>query len=96
MSYMYSYNIFLTWTGVLDPEELSMVNKGFKRCEIYLPGIQEVLCSTELRSTVDSGASSLTSLEIDIFEDTRPFIHRSTNFILPRGKGKQSIHIKCI
>lgn len=82
--------------GVLDPEELSIINEGFKNLETRLPGIEEdVLRSTESNFSLDSGSSSLTSLEIDLFEDIRASTNKSTNisvssssFKLQRGKGK--------
>lgn len=67
-------------TGVLDPEELSIVNRGFKNLGTHLPGIQEdVSRSNESTFSVDSCSSSLTSLEIDLFEDIREFSHKSAS-----------------
>ncbi|EXC19486.1 hypothetical protein L484_014116 [Morus notabilis] len=71
---------FFTNAGVLDPEELSIVNRGFKNSGTYLPGIlEDVLRSNESNYSVDSGSSSLTSLEIDLFEDMRESSFTSTN-----------------
>lgn len=92
------------WIGVLDPEELSIVNKGFKKHETRLPGIQEdVWRSTESNSTIDSGSSSLSSLEIDLFEDIRASMHKLTDksdvakssLKLLGGKGNQNFLCKC-
>ena len=68
------------WTGVLDAKELAIVNRGFKKSETHLHGIEEdVTISTESSFSLDSGTSSLTSLEIDLFEDIRESWHKSTN-----------------
>ncbi|KAF3433849.1 hypothetical protein FNV43_RR24952 [Rhamnella rubrinervis] len=97
-------NAFFTNAGVLDPEELSIVNKGFKKHETRLPRIQEdVWRSTESNSTIDSGGSSLSSLEIDLFEDIRSSIHKLTDksdvenssLKLLRGEDNQNFHTKC-
>lgn len=67
--------------GVLDPEELSVMNKGFKKRESFLfPGIQEDLKmrrSADTESTFDSDEFSLESVEGDLFEDIRASIYRS-------------------
>lgn len=78
----YLLNTFLhTLAGVLDPEELCAMNKGFKRRESFLfPGIQENLKmrrSADSESTFDSDEFSLESVEGDLFEDIRASIHRS-------------------
>lgn len=78
-------------SGVLDPEELSAMNNGFKGLESSLfPGIPEDL---KMRRSVDSDltfeslesdafsldsdAFSLESFDGDLFEDVRASIHRS-------------------
>ncbi|XVF75493.1 hypothetical protein PTKIN_Ptkin13bG0191900 [Pterospermum kingtungense] len=65
---------FFTSEGVLNPEELTMVNNGYKNSEPLthiLPGIEEELWkSTESNSTTHSDCS-LSSLEIDLFDDMR-------------------------
>lgn len=78
-------------SGVLDPEELSAMNNGFKGLESSLfPGIPEDL---KMRKSVDSDltfeslesdafsldsdAFSLESFDGDLFEDVRASIHRS-------------------
>ena len=81
---------------MLDTEELSLINKGFKNSETHLPGIEEdVLRYRESNFSPDSGASFLTSLEIDLFEDIKAFKNKSANSSVPssspklqRGKGK--------
>lgn len=77
-------NAFFSSDGVLDPEELSAMNNGFKGLESSLfPGIPEDL---KMRRSVDSDltfeslesdAFSLESFEGDLFEDVRASIHRS-------------------
>ncbi|TQD69216.1 hypothetical protein C1H46_045251 [Malus baccata] len=86
---------------VLDPEELCMVNRGFKKSETnQLPGIQEVWRSAESMTTVHSGCSSLmASIEFELFEDNRSSAHKPTS--LPsvttsslkskRGRGLQNV-----
>ncbi|GMI84857.1 hypothetical protein HRI_002155000 [Hibiscus trionum] len=72
---------FFTSPGVLNPEELSLVNNGYRKSETVthvLPGIeQEFWKSTESDSTLDSDYS-LSSLEIDLFDDMRASMQKST------------------
>ncbi|XWS56473.1 hypothetical protein CRYUN_Cryun09bG0088400 [Craigia yunnanensis] len=72
---------FFTSAGVLDPEELSMVNNGYNKSETLthmLPGIEEEFWkSTESNSTMDSDYS-LSSLEIDLFDDMRASMQKSS------------------
>ncbi|XP_038691304.1 uncharacterized protein LOC119989704 isoform X2 [Tripterygium wilfordii] len=69
---------FFTSAGVLDQEELSLVNRGFNKCESHhLPGIKEVWRSADSNSTIDSDDFSLSSLEIDIFGDLRASMHQA-------------------
>lgn len=57
-----------------------MINKGFKKAKTrLLPGIKEELQrSAESNSTIDSDRFSLESLEIDLFEDIRASIQKSS------------------
>ncbi|XVF23713.1 hypothetical protein REPUB_Repub13aG0063500 [Reevesia pubescens] len=72
---------FFTSAGVLNPEELSMVNKGYKKSETLthiLPEIvEELLESAGSNSTMDSDYS-LASLEIDLFVDMRASMQKSS------------------
>ncbi|XP_042505510.1 uncharacterized protein LOC122082084 [Macadamia integrifolia] len=70
---------FFTSAGVLDPEELSFITKGFSKAEApLLPAIQEDLRrSAESNSTFDSDSLTLESIEIDLFEDIRASIQKS-------------------
>ncbi|XVF83305.1 hypothetical protein PTKIN_Ptkin16aG0476200 [Pterospermum kingtungense] len=72
---------FFTSAGVLDPEELCMVNRGYKKSETHihkLPGIEEEFWkSAESNQTMDSDYS-LASLEIDLFEDMRASMQKSS------------------
>ncbi|XP_010253519.1 PREDICTED: flocculation protein FLO11-like [Nelumbo nucifera] len=70
---------FFTSAGVLDPEELSMINDGFKKAETHpLPAIQEDMRrSNESISTLDSDNLTLECLEVELFEDIRASIQRS-------------------
>ncbi|KAH7537360.1 uncharacterized protein LOC107413673 isoform X2 [Ziziphus jujuba] len=97
-------NAFFTNSGVLDPEELSIVNQGFKKRGTSLPRIQEdVWRSTESNSTIESGTSSLSSLEIDLFEDMKASMHKYTSasdlaassLKLLRGESNINLHSKC-
>ncbi|KAJ4971315.1 hypothetical protein NE237_004414 [Protea cynaroides] len=69
---------FFTSAGVLDPEELSIINKGISKAEVpLLPGIQEdVRRSTESDSTFDSDSLALETIQIDLFEDIRASIQK--------------------
>ncbi|XP_042509709.1 putative GPI-anchored protein pfl2 isoform X2 [Macadamia integrifolia] len=71
---------FFTSAGVLDPEELIIINKGFRKAVVpLLPGIQEdVQRSTESNSTFESDSFTLESIEIDLFEDIRASIQKSS------------------
>ncbi|GMJ11942.1 hypothetical protein HRI_004863400 [Hibiscus trionum] len=72
---------FFTSAGVLNPEELSLVNNGYRKSETVthiLPEVeQEFLKSTESNSTLDSDYS-LSSLEIDLFDDMRTSMQKSS------------------
>ncbi|XP_038993189.1 uncharacterized protein LOC120116859 [Hibiscus syriacus] len=72
---------FFTSAGVLNPEELSLVNNGYRKSETVphiLPGIeQEFWKSTESDSALDSDYS-LSSLEIDLFDDMRASMQKSS------------------
>ncbi|XP_038890687.1 uncharacterized protein LOC120080187 isoform X2 [Benincasa hispida] len=69
-------NGFFTSEGVLNPSELAIVNDGLKKSESHLvPVIEdEVWRSMESNNTFDSEGSSLTRLEMDLFEDIRASI----------------------
>ncbi|XP_061999470.1 uncharacterized protein LOC133716831 [Rosa rugosa] len=86
-------NAFYTSPGVLDPEELSIVNKGFKKSESHqLLAIQEVWRSTESKSTTDSGSSALASLEFELFGDKMLSMQKPASLKLKRGRGLQNVH----
>lgn len=72
---------FVACVGVLDPEELCLVNKGFKKCETHLiPEIEEnIWSSAESNSLINSGSSSLASLEIDLFDDSKLSVYETSN-----------------
>ncbi|KAF8397632.1 hypothetical protein HHK36_016552 [Tetracentron sinense] len=90
---------FFTSAGVLDPEELSILNKGVKKAEPrLLPGIQEDLRrSAESNSSLDSDSWTLESLEGDLFEDIRASIQKSSKASIvacssSKGLGESSMH----
>lgn len=68
--------MFFYISGVLNPFELAIVNNGLKKSESHLvPVIEdEVWRSMESNNTFDSEGSSLTRLEMDLFEDIRASI----------------------
>ncbi|KDP46155.1 hypothetical protein JCGZ_06666 [Jatropha curcas] len=70
---------FFTNAGVLDAEELSVLNRGFKKPEmLHFPGFdEEIWRSAESNSTITSDGHSLASLEIDLFDDIRASINKS-------------------
>lgn len=90
---LYRFLVSYLYIGVLDPEELSIVNKGFKKSESHqLPEIKEVWRSTESKSTIDSGSSPLESLEFELFEDTRSSMPKPASLKLKGGRGLQNVH----
>ncbi|XP_020275339.1 uncharacterized protein DDB_G0271670-like isoform X2 [Asparagus officinalis] len=68
-----------TSEGVLNTEELAIVNSTFRKIELCsLPGIQEDLrLSTESTSTLDGESYKLENLEGDLFENVRASIQQS-------------------
>ncbi|CAL5400021.1 unnamed protein product [Camellia sinensis] len=75
---------FFTSAGLLDPEELFIINKGFEKVEVdLLPVTQEDLCTwryAHSESTLDSDDLSLDSnqsTEVDLFEEIRASIEKS-------------------
>lgn len=65
--------------GVLNPEELAIVNSTFGKAEASsLPGIPEdTRKSTESTSTLDSDTSALEKIEVELFENVRASIQKS-------------------
>ncbi|CAJ1947788.1 unnamed protein product [Sphenostylis stenocarpa] len=58
---------FSTSEGILNPEELSLLDKGFKKSGMgMLPQIEELRISSESNRTIDSDGSSLASIEISV------------------------------
>ncbi|XP_008789037.2 copine family protein 2-like isoform X2 [Phoenix dactylifera] len=72
-------NAFFTSEGVLNPEELAIVNSTFGKAEeSSLPGIPEdIRKSTESTSTLDSDTLALENLEVELFENVRASIQKS-------------------
>ncbi|KAJ6317537.1 hypothetical protein OIU76_013141 [Salix suchowensis] len=71
---------FFTSSGVLNAEELSLVNGGFRLSQGHtLPGIIEVWRSAESNSTRNADAYSLASLEIDLFDNMRSSVQKSND-----------------
>ncbi|CAI0411646.1 unnamed protein product [Linum tenue] len=68
---------FFTSAGVLDAEELSMVNKGFTNS--VAKSEPETWRSIESSSTANSEGSSLTSLELDLFSDIKAAVGQFHN-----------------
>lgn len=102
--YLCSRMLFYGCLGVLEPEELSMMNKGFKKPHdsCPTPRIEEMWRSVESNSTVESDSSPLTSLEIDLFEDIRASAKISTQVSnvaisssnLQGGRRVKNVHCK--
>ncbi|KAK7364691.1 hypothetical protein VNO80_13432 [Phaseolus coccineus] len=60
---------FFTSEGILNHEELSLLNKGLKKSEMgMLPQIEELGISSESNCTIDSDGSSSASLEISVHQ----------------------------
>ncbi|XP_077245422.1 uncharacterized protein LOC143885227 isoform X2 [Tasmannia lanceolata] len=72
---------FFTSEGVLNPDELAIVNKTFKKADRYvLSGIQEdIKKSSDSTSTSGSNSWALKNLEVDLFEDIRASIQKSSD-----------------
>ncbi|XP_048231420.1 uncharacterized protein LOC8263370 isoform X4 [Ricinus communis] len=98
---------FFTSAGVLDAEELSVINRGFRSPELALhPGVkEEILRSAESNSLVNSDGYSLGSLEIDLPDDIRASMRKSRNASsngassackLKREKGREKSHVSRI
>ncbi|XP_010907520.2 uncharacterized protein [Elaeis guineensis] len=70
---------FFTSEGVLNPEELAIVNSTFGKAEASsLPGIPEdTRKSTESISTLDSDTLVLENIEVELFENVRASIQKS-------------------
>ncbi|KAF2318594.1 hypothetical protein GH714_009224 [Hevea brasiliensis] len=94
---------FFTSAGVLDAEELSIINRGFRRPEtLPFPRFEEEIWrSAESNSTTNSDCYSLASLEIDLFDDIKASIHKSLDASsngatstckLKREKGRKNGH----
>lgn len=75
-------NAFFTSEGVLNDEELAMVNSTFRKTEVssssLTPIQEEMWKSTESASTLDTDNLDLESLEVDVFADLRASIQLST------------------
>ncbi|RRT55914.1 hypothetical protein BHE74_00049048 [Ensete ventricosum] len=67
---------FFTSEGVLNHEELAIVNSTFKKTEACsLPTIlEDARKSTESTSTLDNDSWALENLEVDLFENVRASI----------------------
>lgn len=68
--------MFFYISGVLNPLELAIVNNGLKKPESHLVSVieDEVWRSVESNNACDSEGSSLSRLEMDLFEDIRASI----------------------
>ncbi|KAK7277294.1 hypothetical protein RIF29_18445 [Crotalaria pallida] len=81
---------FSTCEGVLNSEELSLVNKGYKKSGIHmLPRIEELWMSFESNCTIDSDGSSLTSLEVELFANTSAsmeHLSKASSTFAPRSR----------
>ncbi|KAK6929232.1 hypothetical protein RJ641_005437 [Dillenia turbinata] len=71
---------FFTSAGVLDPEELSIINRGFEKAEKpVLPQIlEDSWGSGDSTFALDTDGISLEILEGDLFEDVRASIQKSS------------------
>lgn len=73
-------NAFFTSEGFLEPDELSSMIGGTEKTNKHvLPGIEEdIHRSTDSLSTLNSDTMTLKSLEVDLFEDVRASIQKSS------------------
>ncbi|KAA8539359.1 hypothetical protein F0562_026051 [Nyssa sinensis] len=94
---------FFTSAGVLDPEELSIMNRGFEKDEAHeLPSIREdvIWRSADTEYILDSDDFSLEGIDANLFEDVRASIQRSSKMYNVAssgcksgfGAGMQNIH----
>jgi hypothetical protein len=84
--------------GVLNAEELSLLNGGFRPSEAHLlPGIEEVWSSIQSNSTRNTDSYSLASLEIDLLDNMRAFMQKSpkASSNRPTSTGKLVEKMKC-
>ncbi|CAN0909318.1 hypothetical protein LINGRAHAP2_LOCUS25725 [Linum grandiflorum] len=85
---------FFNSAGVLDAEELSMVNRAFRSSDAKpVNGVEsDVWRSVESNCTGNSdGSSSLASLEVDLFSDIRgPFYQKRKETVVQEGNGGSS------
>ncbi|KAJ6727183.1 hypothetical protein OIU79_005160 [Salix purpurea] len=83
---------FFTSSGVLNAEELSLVNGGFRLSQGHtLPGIIEVWRSAESNSTRNADAYSLASLEIDLFDNMRSSVQKSNDASFTRETSTRKV-----
>ncbi|KAA8539357.1 hypothetical protein F0562_026049 [Nyssa sinensis] len=83
----------LRLSGVLDPEELSIMNRGFEKDEAHeLPSIQEdvIWRSADAESILDSDDFSLEGIDANLFEDVRASIQRSSKMYNVGSSGCKS------
>ncbi|WVZ15561.1 hypothetical protein V8G54_013127 [Vigna mungo] len=79
---------FFTSEGILNHEELSLLNKGHKKLEMrVLPQIEELRISSESNRTIDNDGSSSASQEISVHQSSNTFSSAS-------GRSDLSSHLK--
>lgn len=88
---------FFTSAGVLDPEELSSMIKGADKNERKtLPGIEEdVRRSNDSISTLESDNLTLENLEVELFEDIRASIQKSSKMFNMTSISSKAASGKC-
>ncbi|KAL6998252.1 hypothetical protein U1Q18_008378 [Sarracenia purpurea var. burkii] len=71
---------FFTSAGVLDPDELSSMITGVEKAgKFHLPCIEEdIHTSIDSISTLESGSLTMENLEVDLFEDIRASIQKTS------------------
>lgn len=75
-------------SGILNHEELSLLNKGHKKSEMgMLPQIEELRISSESNRTIDNDGSSSTSQEISVQ-------HQSSNTVDSGCRNIQNVFCK--
>lgn len=74
--------LFVTYAGVLNPEELFIINKGFRKAESNQPpfGTQKVVRPRKVSgrnpASSDSDGFRLKTLEFDLFETVKPDVYK--------------------
>ncbi|BAU01661.1 hypothetical protein VIGAN_11093600 [Vigna angularis var. angularis] len=83
---------FFTSEGILNHEELSLLNKGHKKSEMgMLPLIEELRISSESNRTIDNDGSSSASQEISVHQSSN-----TENLLVPSKERDNKPHSRAV